>query len=126
MGGQGNWRCCGEAQQSAACKNLSLKRPFGDQGVATKYAKTVWSERKFTDFEIICSDRRVPCHRALLAAASPVFAKMFESSMVESKRPEAEVGEPAQVVEAMLQFIYTGEIPVMEYAALLSLADKYA
>lgn len=65
------------------------------------------------------------CHRAVLAGASPVFAKMLESSMVEGTRRQAELQEQPEDIEAMLKFVYTGELSKNNHAALLLLADKY-
>ena len=40
----------------------------------------LWTQRKFTDAEVVVGTSRFAVHRATLAAASPIFAAAFESS----------------------------------------------
>lgn len=70
----------------------------------------------------------MPCHRALLAEASPVFESALSANMRESseKRLEIRDAEPGTVA-AMLAFLYTGALDeeVKDPALLLALADRY-
>ena len=44
---------------------------------------TMWSTRQFADAVVVCEDSELRVHRAVLGAASPVFERMFDSSMRE-------------------------------------------
>mmetsp|Transcript_1748 Transcript_1748/g.3747 ORF Transcript_1748/g.3747 Transcript_1748/m.3747 type:complete len:217 (-) Transcript_1748:366-1016(-) len=124
---RGCWTCCGANNQfeERCAKPPLAKRKLSEHEVAAKCAKSLWAERKFTDFELVCKDTTIACHRAVLSAASPVFDKMLESAFVEGVSRKAEIPEEGEDVEAMLKFVYTGELSVQSHAALLLLADKY-
>lgn len=87
----------------------------------------LWKQRKFTDFIVKCGEE-IPCHRAVLAEASPVLAAALESAMRESQDRQLEVKdvEPS-AMKAMLQFIYTGTVnaDAAVLASVLILADRY-
>ncbi|CAK0839602.1 unnamed protein product [Prorocentrum cordatum] len=55
--------------------------------------KKLWTDRLFTDMEVVCGERRFAAHRAVLAAASPVFAAMLSSGMHESQVCEISIGD---------------------------------
>ena len=89
----------------------------------------MWKTRQFADAAICCQGASIRVHRAVLAAASPVFKRMFEGSMQEGRecRVELRGGVEAEIVEAMLQCIYTGDLPLPDcLIAMLALADQYA
>ena len=89
-----------------------------------------WKQRKFTDAAVVCSEERIPVHRATLCAASPVFDAAFTSSMEEGASATYTVrdADPA-AVEALLRFLYTGAACApdaeLEPAPLLDLAVFY-
>lgn len=88
----------------------------------------IWRERKFTDAEVVCRGRRMPVHRAVLSAASPVFERMWEGSMREANEATLEMDDAApETVEAMLQYVYTGGLPssLEKPAPLFQIAKKY-
>eukprot|EP00440_Ansanella_granifera_P021328 gb/GFBE01023153.1/.p1 GENE.gb/GFBE01023153.1/~~gb/GFBE01023153.1/.p1 ORF type:complete len:266 (+),score=53.15 gb/GFBE01023153.1/:1-798(+) len=92
----------------------------------------VYKKRRFTDFTIVCSGREFPCHRAVLAEASPAFEGALGSGMAEAREGRLEIqdADPA-IVEAMLGFLYTGKLDQAEgacvdHAKLMSLAHRYA
>jgi len=61
-------------------------------------------EGAMTDFTLVCSGKRFPCHKLVLAAQSSVFQDMFRHSesgdeiVVEDVRPEA--------LDKLLEFVY--------------------
>ena len=90
-----------------------------------------FQQQEFTDFEIVCEDRNLQCHKVVLAARSPVF-RFFSSStlvalicgramllndMEESTRARVEPKEfNSQTMSMLLKFLYTGTIePVNIY-----------
>ena len=38
-----------------------------------------FQQQEFTDFEIVCEDRNLHCHKVVLAARSPVFRLILKS-----------------------------------------------
>lgn len=65
----------------------------------------------FTDAVIVCEGARIPVHRVILAARSPVFAAMFASVMREGRSGEVEAESVRRpVMEELLHFLYTGRL----------------
>jgi hypothetical protein len=90
----------------------------------------MWSEMEHTDFFIVSGDgQEIHCHRAVLAAASPVFKGMLASSLQEGLQKFATVDESAKVITTFLNFLYTGQVPFdVDCPTLLGLlrsADYY-
>ena len=93
---------------------------------------------KFSDVTLVAPNpaneesNRAPveffAHKAILAARSPVFAKMFEHEMQESLSSQVELSDiDPEIVKEMLVYIYTGQVPKIEEKVndLLYVADKY-
>ena len=95
------------------------------------------SQNKFSDVKLVILPKEsgstaieFPAHKVILAARSPVFAKMFEHDMQESSSNRVKVDDvQPNVFKEMLTYIYTGQVPKfgdqdMVYD-LLYVADKY-
>lgn len=95
------------------------------------------NQNKFCDVKFVLSPKEsgstaveFPVHKVILAARSPVFAKMFEHDMLESASNKVKVDDiQPSVFKEMLTYIYTGWVPKigdenMAYD-LLYVADKY-
>jgi len=84
----------------------------------------------FSDLKLVCGIRRVEllCHTNILAARSPVFQAMFLHDTVEAQNKVVEMTDvEPEVVEEMLQYIYTGNTNSSgKEAELLAAADKYS
>ena len=66
----------------------------------------------YSDFTFNVHKKKFKVHRGILAAASPVFDKMFSASMAESKSKQCHVKDiKPQVFKHLLEFIYTGRVP---------------
>lgn len=118
---------CQASKTDVAFVNVYLPRGLAFNDVVAVQQR-VFASRKFSDACIICCGERIPVHRAVLSAASDVFDAAFSSSMCEGIEASYEIKESSPVaVEAMLRYIYTGEIDVdvNELAALLELAVQY-
>ena len=69
----------------------------------------IYEKMIYTDFVIICKTdgSRFPCHKAIIAAGSAHFARMFESGMTETSNGQVEVeGYENEIVEAFIKFLY--------------------
>lgn len=80
----------------------------------------------FSDFTLECCGVKFPCHKAILAARSKVFNKMFAANMKETKTEMAKMTMKVETLKAMLEFIYSGEVSGdINNAELLEVADMY-
>ena len=85
------------------------------------------TDDKYADFIFIVDNVKIPAHRVILAARSPVFAAMFQHDMKENRTSEAEIKDVTPAAfKALLRFIYTGDCEVGNWAEeLLVAANKY-
>jgi hypothetical protein len=83
----------------------------------------------FADAEIVCDDATsLPCHKNIVASASPVFKGMFMNDMKERKTGKIVIkGIDKDTLADMLLYIYGGKIDEMENKAvkLLEVAERY-
>ncbi|CAJ1342309.1 unnamed protein product [Effrenium voratum] len=90
------------------------------------YTERLLQNSIFTDVTILCADGTVEAHKALLAASSPVFYRMFESGMLESRDGRVNIDAPKEVVSSLLRHVYTGAFdPNIDAAAMIELAHMY-
>jgi len=85
-------------------------------------------ESAHTDLTIECKGEKFSCHKALLAARSPVLSALLRSDMVESTSSTIKVEDASPcTVRILLDYLYTGQLPENgdEDGALLHLAVKY-
>ena len=71
----------------------------------------------------------VPCHKIVLAAASPVLEAMVENKMREAIESRADIKLTEEVGKGFLQFLYTGDLQddllKQHTPAFLSLGEMY-
>ncbi|XP_078383768.1 kelch-like protein 28 [Oculina patagonica] len=87
----------------------------------------------FCDVFLVVDDCRLPAHKVVLAASSPVFKAKFTSELTgEKSGNEFEVVLPefhpdSKTIEELLNYVYTGEIGISEENAeeLLVIADYF-
>ena len=93
-----------------------------------KRMKSIFKEEQYWDTEIKVGDKTFRVHKVILASASEVFHKMFESDMQEKNSGIVEISDvdPA-VMSDLLTYIYTGDAPNLKTLAkeLMIAADKY-
>ena len=91
--------------------------------------KKVYGQMKDANFTLVFNGVEVPCHKHVLAAASPVFEAMLEGQNKEASENRATIELSEDVGIAFVRFIYTGELEegVLrdEVVAFLELGDKY-
>ena len=112
--------------------SLALGNELG--GLLTFAIEMGEKKNKFTDvtFSITTSESISPstfyAHKAVLAARSPVFAKMFEHDLQESTTNSVTLSDiTPEVFKELLTYIYTGQAPNIQVLAgdLLNAAEKY-
>ncbi|EDO45629.1 predicted protein, partial [Nematostella vectensis] len=63
------------------------------------------------DVTLLAGDRKIPAHRAILAASSPYFRAMFLSGFVEAKEESVTVKEVAfDALESAIDYFYTAKL----------------
>ncbi|KAG5676301.1 hypothetical protein PVAND_006148 [Polypedilum vanderplanki] len=84
---------------------------------------------KDSDFTCISSDgKEFPVHSKILASQSPVFDKMFNADMSETKTKTVKIDDiDGDTFLEFLRFIYTGQVENLEdmVSSLIYVADKY-
>jgi len=88
----------------------------------------MWQNRRFTDAVVRCQGQSFAVHRAVLGSRSPVLAAMFaqEGLREGAERQLAISDAEPQLVEAMLRYMYIGEVTEdTDCSQLLRLADQY-
>ncbi|XP_012283581.1 speckle-type POZ protein B-like [Orussus abietinus] len=109
------------------CQNREDLFPAPIQHVST-VSKYLWESQKLSDVILIVSEKKFHAHKAILAASSLVFQRMFDSEMREGIQNTVEITEVEHtLVDLMLQFLYLGPIENVQKNAyqLVYLADKY-
>ena len=91
--------------------------------------ETVYNTMENTDFALVFGGEEVPCHKIVLAAASPVFKAMVENKHKEAIEGRANIQFSAEVGRAFMQYIYTSDMPeglLKEHAsAFLAMGELY-
>ena len=91
--------------------------------------ENLFEKMQGSDFTIVFNGVNVPCHKLVLAAASPVFEAMVENQHLEAIESKAEIELTEEVGRAFVKFIYTGDLEegiLKEHTvAFLELGDKY-
>ena len=81
------------------------------------------------DLAIICENKKIECHKAVLCCVSNVFEAMFSHlETTEAQSSEVKIDDiQADTMKALLDFLYNGEVQEWEKinAALLRAAHKY-
>jgi speckle-type POZ protein len=111
--------------ETEECKCL-LEKPETAQARLAKDLATLLDD-KFADFVFKVENVKIPTHRAILAARSPVFAAMFQHDTQQNRTIEVEIKDVTPAAfRALLRFIYTGHCQVGLWAEdLFMAAIKY-
>lgn len=133
-GGKGEIEKSGNSYRLRVLGSLRIlvraKDPSIDEAHAYRSQLTtdLWTAKRFTDCIIAWADSEESYHRAVLAAASPVFEKMLSSSMEEGVQKRISIKDvSAEVGHAMIRFMYQGELDkdFKQPADLLRAAHMY-
>ena len=94
---------------------------------------SVW-EKVFTnmeksDFALVFDGQEVPCHKHILAAASPVLRALVENQHREAIQSKANINISEDIGRAFVRYVYTGKLDeaiLEEHApAFLELGEMY-
>jgi len=94
----------------------------------SSHIDSLYQSGKFSDCIIVCGNKEFQCHKTILASRSPVFDAMLSHDMEEKKSGRIVVEDlDVDVVQGMLEFIYSGHVKDIKLKAsgLLAAADKY-
>ena len=72
--------------------------------------ENVHNKMDSSDFTLVFGGEEVPCHKHILAAASPVLEAMVKNNHREAIESKANMKLSAEVGRAFVRFIYTGEV----------------
>jgi len=109
-------------------KNLNKSRKDKCYKQLSQDLEQSFHSEEFADCKVVCRDREFNCHMFMLSSRSAVFRAMFSNKMEEATTRKCEIKDLSpEVVEDMLEFIYTGNIPNLSQGAgeLLGAAEKY-
>ena len=85
------------------------------------------NQKKFSDFKLTVGDFEFPCHKAVLANRSDVFARLLRSEGgVGNNVLQLDSHKPA-VIKQMIEFVYTYQLPegTKSSPELLAIADQF-
>ncbi|KAL5277844.1 hypothetical protein ACFFRR_002838 [Megaselia abdita] len=80
---------------------------------------------KYTDVVLQCKEGVLKGHKNILASRSPVFDKMFQCGLKETKNNEVNCDFHIDTMKALLQYMYSGKIDKRKVASLFEAADYY-
>ncbi|GIY37962.1 TD and POZ domain-containing protein 3 [Caerostris darwini] len=83
---------------------------------------------KFHDITLIVDGVKLPAHKSILSARSPVFKAMMNSALEAESMPVEISDISKEIVKLMLQYIYSGEVGYITVQTAMELyyaADKY-
>jgi len=72
--------------------------------------ENVYKQMQQSDFKFVFDGEEVPCHKHILAAASPVLQAMVKNQHKEAIESKANIELSEEVGRAFIRFIYTGEL----------------
>jgi BTB/POZ domain len=95
---------------------VSSRSSFHDLGASYKKILnrnlSMLDDPHFSNFKFIVKSKEFKVHRNILAAASPVFAKLFTADMEEAQNGKCIVKDiEPKIFEHLLRFIYGGKLP---------------
>lgn len=112
--------------------NLSGKDPVQQYKVqASNFAQnfeTMLFCERFSDVTLIVEEKEIKAHKIVLAARSPVFDAMFNSTMKENLESRVDIDDFSyDEIQELLRYIYTGKVPKLQEQTnrLLVMSDKY-
>lgn len=88
------------------------KQKPDESGRIKQLNKTIFEDMLKPDFTIVCDGQPIPCHQNILAGASDYFKALMVREFVESRTGSAEIQCSAEIGQALIKYIYTGEIEV--------------
>lgn len=88
--------------------------------------QAMFHDRDFTDCKMVCGGREFPCHRIVLATASPVWRVALAGPFQESRDAVIAVTDAdPSTVEALLKYVYGGKVEATHAQAMMPLAHRY-
>ena len=93
------------------------------------FRQSLYSKMVDPNFKLVFQGVEVPCHKHVLAAASPVFEAMVQNQHLEAIESKANIELREEMGRAFVKYLYTGkleeDILKEEALAFLELGNKY-
>ena len=93
------------------------------------FRESLYSKMMDPNFKLVLQGVEVPCHKQVLAAASPVFEAMVQNQDLEAIESKANIELTEEIGRAFVKYIYTGkleeDILKEEALAFFELGNKY-
>ncbi|XP_043287882.1 speckle-type POZ protein-like [Venturia canescens] len=105
-----------------------LLKPICSKTNVLRNMETMLNKKTLCDVTFVFGWKKLPAHKAVLAAQSKVFEMMFQSEMKEKETSTVEITDiKAEVFEKFLAYLYIGEVKNLENMAveMILVADKY-
>jgi len=109
-------------------QNVSIKKSSNPAKQLVNDLEVALNDTEYSDVKIVCGDKIFDCHRIFLSSRSSVFRAMFQHGMTEAQTRRIEIKElEPEVLQAMLEYIYTGNIKdsTMKSEDMLAAAQMY-
>ncbi|KAG8175894.1 hypothetical protein JTE90_019315 [Oedothorax gibbosus] len=112
-----------ELSTSVSVEPLALQQPSGNCAISelVKDFKAMYEDGRCSDVTFTIGDEKLPAHKAILAARSPVFAEMFEHRLHENITNVTIEDIYTNTFKDFLLFLYTGGVGDSTCESLVSL-----
>lgn len=125
-------RDCQESTISSCSSEIIKKGPVQKVKLEqlSKDMQTILNSGDLSDVVLSNGTIKIPAHKVILAARSPVFAKMFQHPMKENQENFVMISDiPDDVLKELVSFMYTGTVTIKDSKLARNLyitADKYS
>ncbi|XP_072037263.1 BTB/POZ domain-containing protein 17-like [Amphiura filiformis] len=103
----------------------------GKTAVLENLSRQLFVTGNYSDVTLVVAEKRYPAHKAILAASSPYFQRMFYGSFWKegssSEVTLVEIPSCEEAFETFLRYFYSGSVTVTNATVIpiVTLADKY-
>lgn len=116
----------GAIQVELTCVNDACVNDDANMRFARVLLQDIMQDEDFADCQLVSGTQRFPCHRAVMAASSPVWRAALTGGFRETHEATLHVDDAQpEIVKALRQYLYTRELDADQALPLLPLAHRY-